>query len=366
MPGGSSAEPLKAEAFPSAIIGVRGMGEDAGPEIDWDSLTFSFTQTDRMYIATCKQGEEWDSGVMQDFQNLSLSPAAGVINYGQGLFEGMKAQYAEDGSVVLFRPINNARRSQEGARRLGMPPVPEEMFLDAVMKTVRENIRWVPPMGKGALYVRPLLFGSGAILGVAPAPEFTFLVYVSPVGPYFKGGITPTSLRVSDEFHRAAPGGSGGVKAIGNYAPAMVPSKMAKKEGYSEIIYLDAVNHRYVEEVGAANFFCVKDGVISTPELTGTILPGVTRASVMELAESRGYEVREEKVDVEYALDADECFCVGTAAVISAIGTIEHGDRVVEYCGGEVGPVAMEMYDALTAIQQRRAPDEFGWTVAVE
>ena len=342
------------------------MLEDAGPDIDWDELTFSFTETDRMYIATCKEGNEWEPGVMQDFQNLSLSPAAGVINYGQGLFEGMKAQYAADGKVVLFRPEHNARRAQDGGRRLGMPPVPEEMFLEAVKQTVRENLRWVPPMGKGALYVRPLLFGSGAILGVAPAPEYTFLVYVSPVGPYFKGGITPTSLRVSDEFHRAAPGGSGGVKAIGNYAPGMVPSKMAKKEGYSEIIYLDAVHHRYVEEVGAANFFCVKDGVISTPELTGTILPGVTRMSVIELAESRGYEVREEKVDVGYAMDADECFCVGTAAVISAIGRIEHGESVVEYCGGEVGPIAMELYEGLTAIQQRREPDELGWTVAVE
>ena len=342
------------------------MLEDAGPDIDWDELTFSFTETDRMYIATCKEGDEWEPGVMQDFQSLSLSPAAGVINYGQGLFEGMKAQYAADGKVVLFRPEHNARRAQDGGRRLGMPPVPEDIFLDAVKQTVRENLRWVPPMGKGALYVRPLLFGSGAILGVAPAPEYTFLVYVSPVGPYFKGGITPTSLRVSDEFHRAAPGGSGGVKAIGNYAPGMVPSKMAKKEGYSEIIYLDAVHHRYVEEVGAANFFCVKDGVISTPELTGTILPGVTRMSVIELAESRGYEVREEKVDVGYAMDADECFCVGTAAVISAIGRIEHGESVVEYCGGEVGPIAMELYEGLTAIQQRREPDELGWTVAVE
>ena len=221
-------------------------------------------------------------------------------------------------------------------------------------------------MGKGALYVRPLLFGSGAILGVAPAPEYTFLVYVSPVGPYFKGGITPTSLRVSDEFHRAAPGGSGGVKAIGNYAPGMVPSQMAKEEGYSEIIYLDAVNHRYIEEVGAANFFCVKDGVVSTPELTGTILPGVTRASVMELAESKGYEVREEKVDVDYALEADECFCVGTAAVVSSIGRIEHGDRVVEYCGGDVGPIARERYETLTSIQPWRVADEFGGTLAVE
>ena len=153
------------------------MLEDAGPDIEWDDLTFSFTETDRMYIATCKEDDEWQPGAMQDFQNLSLSPAAGVINYGQGLFEGMKAQYAADGNVVLFRPEHNARRAQEGARRLGMPPVPEEMFLDAVKQTVRENIRWVPPMGKGALYVRPLLFGSGPILGVAPAPECTFLIY---------------------------------------------------------------------------------------------------------------------------------------------------------------------------------------------
>ena len=336
-----------------------------GPEIDWNSLTFSFTQTDRMYVATCKQGEEWLEGSMTDFKNLSISPAAGVINYGQGLFEGMKAQYAEDGNIVLFRPEQNARRSQEGALRLGMPPVPEKMFLDAVMKTVTENSRWVPPMGKGALYVRPLIFGSGAILGVSPAPEYTFLIYTSPVGPYFKGGIKPTSLRVSDQFHRAAPGGSGGVKAIGNYAPGMVPSKMAKKEGYSEIIYLDAVHHKYVEEVGAANFFCVKDGIISTPELTGTILPGVTRDSVIELARSRGYEVREEKVDVSYAMDSDECFCVGTAAVVSSIGRIEHGERVAEFCSGDVGPVSMEMYEELTAIQQRRQPDNFGWTISV-
>jgi len=246
-----------------------------------------------------------------------------------------------------------------------MPPVPEEMFLDAVKQTVRENLRWVPPMGKGALYIRPLLMGSGPILGVAPAPEYTFLVFVSPVGPYFKGGITPTSLRVSDEFHRAAPGGSGGVKAIGNYAPGMIPSKMAKKEGYSEIIYLDAANHKYIEEVGAANFFCVKGGKVSTPELTGTILPGITRSSIIELARSRGYEVTEEKVEVGYAMDADECFCVGTAAVVSSIGKIQHGNRVVEYCGGKVGPVTMQLYDELTAIQQRRAPDEFGWTVTV-
>jgi len=186
------------------------------------------------------------------------------------------------------------------------------------------------------------------------------------VGPYFKGGLRPISLKVSDNFHRAAPGGSGGVKAIGNYAPGMVPSKNAKSEGFAEIIYLDAVHHRYVEEVGAANFFCVKDGVISTPELTGTILPGVTRESVIEIAKDMGYEVREEKVDVDYALSADECFCAGTAAVVSSIGSIQHGDRVASFGDGEVGPITRILHDDLTAIQQKRIPDERGWTVAVE
>ena len=281
--------------------------------IDWENLTFSFRETDRMYISNCKQGEEWEIGNMQDFQNLSISPAAGVLNYGQGLFEGMKAYRAIDGSVVLFRPKENAKRMQMGARRLGMPEVPEDIFIDAVIRSVQENSRWIPPAGKGTLYIRPLLMGSGPILGVSPAPEYTFLVYVSPVGPYFKGGLKPTSLKISENHHRAAPGGSGGVKAIGNYAPGMVPSKNAKSEGFAEIIYLDAVNHKYIEEVGAANFFCIKNGVISTPELTGTILGGITRLSIIELARSKGYEVREEKIDVEYALTADECFCAGAS-----------------------------------------------------
>ena len=231
-------------------------------EIDWDSLTFSFTATDVMYRQVIPAGSEWGAGDLLPFGDISISPAAGVLNYGQGIFEGMKAQRADDGSIVLFRPERNAARFSDGAKRLGMPPVPENIFIDAVESVVRENERWIPPTGRGALYVRPVLWGSGAILGVAPAPEFTFMVFVSPVGPYFKGGMNPISLKVSDEFHRAAPGGSGGVKAIGNYAPGMMPSKMAKKEGYAEIIYLDAVEHRFVEEVGAANFFCVKDNVM--------------------------------------------------------------------------------------------------------
>ena len=329
-------------------------------------MTFSFQETDRMYIATCEKDGIWSQGKMQDFQNLSISPAAGVLNYGQGLFEGMKAYRTVDGSVVLFRPEHNARRAQRGARRLGMPEVPEEMFLDAVIKTVQENSRWIPPLGKGTLYIRPLLIGSGPILGVAPSPKYTFLIYVSPVGPYFKGGLEPTSLKISEKHHRAAPGGSGGVKAIGNYAPGMVPSKEAKEEGFAEIIYLDAVNNRYIEEVGAANFFCVKDGVLSTPELTGTILGGITRLSIIEIARSKGYEVREEKISVEYALDADECFCTGTAAVVSSIGSIKHGDKVVQYCEGGVGDITREIYDSLVAIQEKREEDIFDWIREVD
>ena len=300
---------------------------------------------------------------MVDFQPLSLSPAACVLNYGQGLFEGMKARRTPDGRITLFRPEMNARRAAEGAKRLVMPEISESMFIEAVKKVAEENKRWVPPHGKGELYLRPILFGSSARLGVSPAEEYMFVVFAVPVGPYFKGGMTPISLRVSQNHHRAAPGGSGGVKAIGNYAPGMMPSKRAKSEGYSEIIYLDAVEHNYVEEVGAANFFCVKDGTIYTPELTGTILPGITRLSIIELARSMGLTVVEEKVSIEFALGCDEAFCAGTAAVISPIGSIQHGE--VEEDFGGVGDITLALYERLTGIMSGGLEDSFNWTVEV-
>ena len=235
--------------------------------------------------------------------------------------------------------------------------------ISLLKRVASENRRWVPPNGRGELYIRPIIFGSSARLGVAPADEYMFVVFAVPVGPYFKGGMTPISLRVSQDHHRAAPGGSGGVKAIGNYAPGMMPSKKAKSEGYSEIIYLDAVDHQYVEEVGAANFFCVRDRVLYTPELTGTILPGITRLSIIELARSMGLEVREERVDIDFALECDEAFCAGTAAVISPIGSIEHGEQVVNY--GNVGEITMDLYRRLTGIMDGSSEDPFGWTVEI-
>jgi branched-chain amino acid aminotransferase len=317
--------------------------------------------SEMMYVAKAKSGEPWGRGELVPFGNISMSPAAGILNYGQGIFEGMKAQRTDAGAIVLFRTESNAARFASGAARMGMPPVPEELFVEATHALVAANAKFVPPAGRGSLYIRPCLMGSGAILGVQAAPEFTFIIYASPVGPYFKGGMSPISLQVADEFHRACIGGSGGVKAIGNYAPGIVPSKRAKESGFSEIIYLDAREHRYVEEVGAANFFCVKDGTVYTPFLSGSILPGITRMSVIQLAKDLGHQVKECKVDIELALSADEAFCTGTAAVISPIGKIQHGDKITEYAAGKVGPLTRQLYDALQGIQLGRAPDPHGW-----
>ena len=332
-----------------------------GKDIDWDELTFSLTPTDTMYVATATAEDPWMPGDLRPYGNISISPAAGVLNYGQGLFEGMKAYRTAKNRVVFFRPDENARRMQRGADRLKMPPVPESIFLDAVEQVVQANIDYLPPMGRGAMYVRPLLMGSGPVLGVAPAPSYSFMIYVTPVGPYFKGGMKAIDLLISDEFHRAAPGGSGGVKAIGNYAPGMMPSMIAKSKGYAEVIYLDARTSTYIEEVGAANFFCVKDNVLYTPELTGTILPGITRASIIALARHLGYDVHEEKVSAEFAMSADEAFCCGTAAVISPIGSITHDDKKVTYGDGTPGIMTTTLYDLLTGIQNEKQEDIFGW-----
>jgi len=344
---------------------MSGMTEPK-PGYDWDSLTFAYTPTDTMFVATTLKDEPWkDNGKLVPFGNISISPAAGVLNYGQGVFEGIKAQRTAAGDIVIFRPDANAARFANGAKRLGMTPVPEAIFVAAVHDVVRANAHWVPPSGKGALYIRPLLIGSGPIMSVTPAPEFTFLIYCTPVGSYFKGGaMAGISLKVSDEFHRVCSGGVGGVKSIGNYAPGMLPAQLAKEEGFAEILYLDAQNHRYVEEVGAANFFCVKDGILYTPGLSGTILPGVTRMSVIKIAQEFGHEVRECKLDISLALEADEAFCSGTAAVISPIGSMTHGAKVAHFASAP-GPIAKKLYEALVGIQTGRAADKHGWVSKV-
>ncbi|CAL5370928.1 unnamed protein product [Camellia sinensis] len=335
-------------------------------DIDWDGLGFALTPTDYMYIMKCSQGQSFTKGELQRFGNIELSPSAGVLNYGQGLFEGLKAYRKQDGNILLFRPEENALRMKMGAERMCMPSPTVEQFVDAIKTTVLANKRWVPPPGKGSLYIRPLLMGSGAVLGLAPSPEYTFLIYVSPVGNYFKEGIAPINLIIENEVHRATPGGTGGVKTIGNYASVLKAQTAAKAKGYTDVLYLDCVNKKYLEEVSSCNVFVVKDNVISTPAIKGTILPGITRKSIIDVARSQGFQVEERLVAVDEILDADEVFCTGTAVVISPVGSITYLGKRVPYKNNGIGVVSQQLYSALTALQMGLTEDQMDWVVELK
>lgn len=291
--------------------------------IDWDSLGFAFLPTKAMFISKWEESTGWDEGKLVPFGNIEISPAAGVLNYGQGIFEGLKAlRTKEEDKIVLFRPLDNGKRLEESCKRMLIPPYNPEKFVEDVKKVVKANEEYIPPYGKGALYIRPVLWGTGPILGVGPAPSYTFIIFVCPVGPYYKEGFKPIKLLVTD-FHRAAPRGTGGIKTICNYAGSMLPAKLAKEAGYNQEVYLDAANNKYVEEVGTANFFCIINKVLITPRLTGSILPGNTRASVLKIA-SKMLKMKTEERDIaiEEIFEASEVFCTGTAAVITPIGSL--------------------------------------------
>jgi len=330
--------------------------------VNWDDLSFSLTPTDYMYIATTERGKPFSNGLIQPYGPIPLYPSATVLSYGQGIFEGLKAFRTKLDRIVVFRPKDNSKRFNEGAKRFLMSEVPTDVFLHGVDSIVKANAHWVPPAEKGALYLRPLLFGSGAHLGVAPSTQYTFLIYASPVGSYFKAGkITPINLLATTTAHRAAPYGSGAVKAIGNYAPAFKAQKEAKEEGYNEVLFLDAKYDRFVEEAGASNFFCVtKDGVLRTPSL-GTILEGVTRQSVLDLAKQNGIKFTIEKLDINQVMEAEEAFCTGTGASITPIGSITYRGKKKVFNNGEVGKVSLQMYTWLQDIQYERTHDALGW-----
>ncbi|CAF2084878.1 BnaA06g15650D [Brassica napus] len=336
----------------------------------WRNLPYSLQRRPFQFVFQCggsrhRLGQHrFSKGELQRFGNIEVSPSAGVLNYGQGLFEGMKAYRKQDGkNILLFRPEENATRMRSGAERMCMPAPTVDQFVEAVKATVLANKRWVPPAGKGSLYIRPLLMGTGAVLGLAPAPEYTFLVYVSPVGNYFKEGVAPINLIVESEFHRATPGGTGGVKTIGNYAAVLKAQSIAKSKGYSDVLYLDCVHKRYLEEVSSCNIFIVKDKVISTPEIKGTILPGITRKSIIDVARTQGFKVEERNVTVDELLEADEVFCTGTAVVVSPVGSITHKGKRVSYGEGSFGPVSEKLYTVLTSLQMGLSEDNMNWTV---
>ncbi|KAK9941733.1 hypothetical protein M0R45_007428 [Rubus argutus] len=339
-------------------------GDEKHADVNWDQLKVGVNPTDYMYTMTCSSGGKFAKGHLIPFGNIELSPFAGVLNYGQGLFEGLKAMRKKDGRILLFRPEENALRMKMGAERLCMPSPSVEQFMEAVKQTVIANKRWVPPPGKGVLYVRPLLMGSGPILGLAPAPEYTFLIYASPVTSSIKNGST-MNLYVENEVRRATPGGTGGVKSITNYSPVFQAVNKARAKGFTDVLFLDAATGKNIEEASTSNIFFVKDNVILCPRTNGTILPGITKKSIIEIALDLSYQVEERDVPLEDVLAADEVFCTGTAVGVIAVASITYQDKRVEYMTGEE-TISHQLRVMLTEIQTGLVEDKMGWTMHVD
>ena len=336
--------------------------------IDWSNLGFGYVQTDKRFVANFKDGA-WDEGTLTEDPNIVLNECAGVLQYAQTVFEGMKAYTTEDGRIVTFRPDLNAARMADSARRLEMPVYPEDKFVEAIVKTVKANEAYVPPYGSGAtLYVRPYMFGSNPVIGVKPADEYQFRILTTPVGPYFKGGVKPLTIKISD-FDRAAPHGTGHIKAGLNYAMSLHAIVTAHQEGYDENMYLDAATRTKVEETGGANFiFVTKDNKVVTPK-SSSILPSITRRSLMYVAkEYLGLEAEEREIYLDEVKDFAECGLCGTAAVISPVGKIvDHGKEICFPSGMEkMGPTIQKLYDTLTGIQMGKLEAPKGWIYTVE
>ena len=336
--------------------------------IDWSNLGFGYVPTDKRFVANFKNGS-WDEGALTEDSNIVMSECAGVLQYAQTVFEGMKAYTTEDGRTVIFRPDLNASRFADSAKRLEMPAFPEDKFVEAVVDTVKANAAYVPPYGSGAsLYIRPYMFGISPVIGVKPAEEYQFRVFTTPVGPYFKGGVKPLTICVSD-FDRAAQHGTGHIKAGLNYAMSLHAIVTAHANGFDENMYLDSATRTKVEETGGANFlFVTKDGTVVTPH-SSTILPSITRRSLMYVAEHYlGLKVEERDVYFDEVKDFAECGLCGTAAVISPVGkVVNHGEEICFPSGMEkMGPVTQKLYDTLRGIQMGQIEAPEGWLKVVD
>ena len=334
-----------------------------GKNIDWSNLGFGYVKTDYRYVSNFKNGA-WDEGTLSTDDMVTISECACVLQYAQTVFEGMKAYTTEDGHIVVFRPDLNAERMENSAKRLEMPVFPKDRFVDAIVKLVEANADYVPPYGSGAtLYIRPYMFGTNAVIGVKPADEYQFRAFCTPVGPYFKGGVKPITIRVSD-FDRAAPRGTGHIKAGLNYAMSLHAIMDAHRQGFDENMYLDPATRTKVEETGGANFlFVTKDNKVVTPK-SDSILPSITRRSLVYVAkEYLGLEVEEREVYFDEVKDFAECGLCGTAAVISPVGKIvDHGKEICMPSGmTEMGPVTKKLCETLTGIQMGRLEAPEGW-----
>lgn len=336
--------------------------------IDWANLPFGYQVTDKRFVANYKNGA-WDAGELTSDATVHISECAGVLQYAQTCFEGLKAYTTKDGRIVTFRPDLNADRMASSCERLEMPVFPKERFVQAVLDTVKANIDWVPPFGSGAtLYIRPYMFGSNAVIGVKPADEYQFRILVTPVGPYFKGGVKPIVVRISD-LDRAAPHGTGDIKAGLNYAMSLHNIMDAHRNGFAENMYLDPATHTYIEETGGANIlFVTKDGKLVTPK-SNSILPSITRRSLIQVAKDYlGIEVEERKINKNELADFAECGLCGTAAVISPIGKIVDHRTEINVPSGmeEIGPVLKKLRETLTGIQMGEIKAPEGWIYEIK
>ena len=337
-------------------------------DIDWANLGFGYMKTDYRFVANFKDGK-WDEGAITTDENIVMNECACVLQYAQTCFEGMKAYRTADGKVVCFRPDLNAKRMADTCKRLEMPVFPEDKFVEAVVEVVKKNIEYVPPFGSGAaLYIRPYMFGINPVMGVKPASEYQFRIFVSPVGPYFKGGAKPITLRVPD-FDRAAPHGTGHVKAGLNYAMSLHAIVDAHNQGYNENMYLDSATRTKVEETGGANIiFVTKDNEVVTPK-SSTILPSITRRSLMYVAEHYlGLKAEEREIPFTEVKDFKECALCGTAAVLSPVGKIvDHGKEILLPSGMEkMGEITQKLYDTLTGIQMGKIEAPEGWIKVIQ
>ena len=336
-----------------------------------DELGFGRVFTDHMFTMQYTQEQGWFAPTIKKYENLSLDPATLVLHYGQEIFEGMKAFAGANDQVIMFRPEENVRRFNNSARRMCMPEVDAEMFMQALQQLISLDSRWIPRKRGAALYIRPTMIATEVGLGVRPSRSYLFYIILSPVGPYFKEGFKPVRLYVMDKYVRAVEGGVGEAKTGGNYAASLLAKSEAQRKGLNEVLWLDAREHLYVEEVGAMNIFFVINGVVTTPILDGAILHGITRKSVLQLARHLGYEVSERRISIHELTEGiqsgtvSEVFGAGTAASIAPVGTIMYKDQSLTVNGGDVGPVARKLYNELQAIQYGEKDDPFDWNTTI-
>lgn len=343
----------------------------AKPAAD-NPLVFGTIFTDHMFVMNYETGKGWHDARIVPYQNISLEPSAMVFHYGQEMFEGLKAYRTEDGRTLLFRPDKNAERANMSNRRLCIPEIPVEEFVQAVEAVVKVDEDWIPEKPGTSLYIRPFVIATDPALGVRPSNTYLFIIILSPVGPYYPEGLNPVKIWIEDEYVRAVRGGIGEAKTGGNYVASMAAQMKAHDDGYSQVLWLDGVERKYIEEVGAMNIFFKVDGKVLTPELNGSILPGVTRNSCLALCREWGYEVEERKITAEELLEAcesgkmEEVWGTGTAAVISPVGHLRFAEHVEQIKDGGIGELSQRLYDTITGIQLGKIEDTHRWTLEVK